>query len=270
MFEMHSSLSCVPSTRAADSLCLRLSPLALACAFLSAPVQAQTVLPEVQVTGQAERIGQQLAQPARSASHTGVSNQEVPASVDGVSAEQMQERGDYALVDAVTRTVGLTSSSTPGNGGLSFSSRGFAGVNSVGVAEDGIVLGVAAGTTAYPGDSWGYERIDVLRGPASLMYGSGTMGATVNAIRKQPSRTSSAEVLLGAGTDDTLRLGLGVTGALGAYASYRIDSYTARSAGERDLDQSRNGKFMSTLRLEPTSDLQIDLIADRSVQKPSR
>src|SRR5256885_13161425 len=69
--------------------------------------------------------------------------QEVPASVDGVSAEQMQERGDYALVDAVTRTVGLTASSTPGNGGLAFSSRGFAGVNSVGVAEDGMVLGVA-------------------------------------------------------------------------------------------------------------------------------
>jgi iron complex outermembrane receptor protein len=145
MFEMHSSLS---SPRAAESLSLRLSPLALACAFLCLPAQAQTVLPEVQVSGQAERIGQQLAQPARSASHTGVSNQEVPASVDGISAEQMQERGDYALVDAVTRTVGLTSSSTPGNGGLSFSSRGFAGVNSVGVAEDGMVLGVAAGTTA--------------------------------------------------------------------------------------------------------------------------
>src|SRR5256885_12550151 len=54
------------------------------------------------------------------------------------------------------------------------------------------------------------------------------MGATVNAIRKQPSRTSSAEVLVGAGTDDTLRLGLGVTGALGAYASYRIDRKSTR------------------------------------------
>ncbi|WP_373791971.1 TonB-dependent receptor plug domain-containing protein, partial [Delftia acidovorans] len=159
---MHSSFSRVSSARAAQSLSVRLSPLALACAFICLPAQAQTqtptptptppstALPEVQVTGQAERIGQQLAQPARSASHTGVSNQEVPASVDGVSAEQMQERGDYALVDAVTRTVGLTASSTPGNGGLSFSSRGFAGVNSVGVAEDGMVLGVAAGTTAYP------------------------------------------------------------------------------------------------------------------------
>ena len=181
----------------------------------------------------------------------------------------MQERGDYALVDAVTRTVGLTSSSTPGNGGLSFSSRGFAGSIPWAWPEDGMVLGVAAGTTAYPGDSWGYERIDVLRGPASLMYGSGTMGATVNAIRKQPQPHSSAEVLVGAGTDDTLRLGLGVTGALGAYASYRIDSYTARSAGERDLDQSRNGKFMSTLRLEPTSDLQIDLIADAACKSPA-
>ena len=135
MFEMHSSFSRVSRARAAQSLSVRLSPLALACAFICLPAQAQTqtptppstALPEVPVTGQAERIGQQLAQPARSASHTGVSNQEVPASVDGVSAEQMQERGDYALVDAVTRTVGLTSSSTPGNGGLAFSSRGFAG-----------------------------------------------------------------------------------------------------------------------------------------------
>lgn len=269
MFEMH-SFSSRHRESVSPSLVPRPSPLALACAFLCLPLQAQTVLPEVQVSGQAERLGQQLARPAHTASHTGVSNQQVPAGVDGVSAEQVLERGDHGLVEAITRTVGLSSSGSPGNGGLSFSSRGFAGVNSVGVAEDGMVLGVAAGTTAYPGDSWGYERIDVLRGPASLMYGSGTMGATINAIRKQPSRTSSAEVLLGAGTDDTLRLGLGATGALGAHASYRIDSYTARSAGERDLDQSRSGKFMSTLRFEPTSDLLVDLIADRSVQKPSR
>ena len=259
------------STPSSSLSCARLrrwGPLALACALPG--LQAQTVLPEVQVSDQAERIGRNLPLPAHTASHTGVTHQEVPASVDGVSAEQMLERGDYGVADAVSRTVGLSAGGTPGNGGLAFSSRGFYGVNSVGVAEDGMVLGVAAGTTAYPGDSWGYERIDVLRGPASLMYGSGTMGATINAVRKQPSRTRSAEVLLGAGTDDTLRLGLGATGALGAYASYRIDTYNARSAGERDLDATRSGKFMSTLRIQPTSQLQIDLIADRSVQHPSR
>jgi iron complex outermembrane receptor protein len=251
----------------------RFTPLALAAALLCLPAQGQTMLPEVRVSGQAEAaepLGLKLPLPARSASHTGIATKDLPASLDGVSGEQIQERGDYGMAEAVTRTVGLTVNSTPGNGGLAFGSRGFAGVNSVGVAEDGMVLGVAAGTVAYPGDSWGYERIDVLRGPASLMYGSGTMGATVNAVRKQPSRVSSAEMLVAAGTDDTLRLGLGATGALGAYASYRIDAYGQRSAGERDLDRSRGGKFMSTLRLEPRSDLQIDLIADRSEQNPSR
>src|SRR5256885_13811421 len=91
MFEMHSSFSRVSSARAAQSLSVRLSPQARACAFICLPAQAQTqtptptptppstALPEAQVTGQAERIGQQLAQPALSASHTRGSNQNVPA-----------------------------------------------------------------------------------------------------------------------------------------------------------------------------------------------
>ena len=247
-----------------------LRPLAWAAALWCAAAGAQTRLPEVQVTETADRPGQRLALPADTASHTGVALQALPASVDGVSDEQVRERGDYGLADAVTRTVGLTVSSTPGNGGLSFSSRGFAGVNSVAVAEDGLAPGVASGTISYPSESWGYERIEVLRGPAALMYGSGTLGATVNAVRKAPSREASAEVLVAGGSHDSLRLGLGATGALGAYASYRIDAYGSRSAGERDLDVTRNGKFMGTLRIAPRSDLQIDLIADRSAQKPTR
>lgn len=266
---MRSTL-CFSSVSLSQQRPIGLRPLAWAAALWCAAAGAQTSLPEVQVTESAERPGQRLAQPATTASHTGVSLQELPASVDGVSAEQLRERGDYGLVDAVTRTVGLTASSTPGNGGLSFGSRGFAGVNSVGVAEDGLAVGVAAGTVAYPSESWGYERIEVLRGPASLMYGSGSLGATVNAVRKAPSRESSAELLVAGGSHDSLRLGVGATGALGAYTSYRIDAYGSRSAGERDLDLSRNGKFMGTLRIEPRSDLQIDLMADRSVQKPTR
>lgn len=247
-----------------------LHPLALSAALLSAPALAQTTLPEVRVTEQAERTGAQLRLPAQTATRTGMSLLDTPASVDGVSAEQMHERGDIGLVDAITRTVGLSAGSSPGNGGLSFSSRGFAGVNSVGVAEDGVAAGVAAGTISYPSDSWGYERIEVLRGPASLLYGSGTMGATINAVRKQPSRQPSYELLVAGGSDQTARLGLGATGPLGEIASYRIDVYGNRSDGERDLDNAKAGKFMGTLRLDPTRDLQIDLIADRSAQQPAR
>ncbi|GGH61895.1 TonB-dependent receptor [Comamonas phosphati] len=247
-------------------------PVALCAALLCAPALAQTTttLPEVRVSGETEQAGAQLRLPAATASRTGLSIQDTPASVDGVSADQMLERGDVGVADAITRTAGLTSSASPGNGGLSFGSRGFVGVNSVGVAEDGLATGVAAGTISYPAETWGYERIEVLRGPASLMYGSGTMGATINAMRKQPSRERSYEAMASGGSDSTGRIGLGATGPLGEIMSYRLDVYGQRSDGERALDDSRSGKFMGTLRIEPSRDLQIDLIADHSLQKPAR
>lgn len=248
----------------------RLRPVALCVTFLCAPAFAQTTLPEVRVTEESDTTGSQLRLPARSASRTHLDIQDIPTSVDGISAEQVRERGDSGIAAAVTRTVGLTSSASPGNGGLSFGSRGFVGVNSVGVAEDGVAAGVALGTISYPAESWGYERIEVLRGPASLMYGSGTMGATVNAIRKQPSRERSYEVLLAGGSQSTGRIGLGATGPLSDIVTYRLDVYGQRTDGERALDDSRSSKFMGTLRIEPNRDLQIDLIADRSLQKPSR
>lgn len=232
---------------------------------------AQQTLPEVTVqeTRQADSK-LETDRPATSASHVDVRTLDLPASVSGVTAEQMQERADYGVVEAVTRTVGLSSSSEPGNGGLSFSSRGFNGSNSVGVAEDGLVLGVAAETIAYPNSSWGYERLDVMRGPASLMYGSGAMGATINAVRKQPIRESSTELLLSAGSRGTVRAGVGSTGAISDTLSYRIDAYGERTDGERHLDNAKNGKLMSALRWTPRSDLAFDLTADISNQAPSR
>ena len=247
-----------------------LHPVALCAALLCAPVLAQPSLPEVRVAAEPQYPGEQLTLPAQTASRTGLSIQDTPASIDGVSAEQVRERGDHGVAEAVTRTVGLTSSASPGNGGLAFASRGFAGVNSVGVAEDGLSAAIAAGTISSPSDSWGYERIEVLRGPGSLMYGSGTMGATINAVRKQPSRVASHEAMVSGGSDATARIGLGATGALGDIASYRLDVYGQRSDGERALDASRSGKFMGTLRIEPSSDLQIDLSADHSLQQPTR
>ncbi len=268
MRNLHTRFFATNPSRKNPPFALRAVQLAL---LWPAAAMAQQALPEVTV--QENRPAEEKLETNRSAtsaSHVDVRILDLPASVSGVSTEQMQERADYGVVEAVTRTVGLSSSSEPGNGGLSFSSRGFNGSNSVGVAEDGLVLGVAAETIAYPNTSWGYERLDVMRGPASLMYGSGTMGATINAVRKQPSRESSTEVLLSAGNRGTVRAGVGSTGAISDTLSYRIDAYGERTDGERHLDNSKNGKLMSALRWTPRSDLTFDLTADISNQAPSR
>lgn len=257
-----------PALRAGHSLSkICLTVLCASLAWDSALAQ-EAMLPTMEVTASAESSGLGLAESAVTGSRTGIRVQELPASVEKLDAKVMQERGNFEVVDAITRTTGLTSQGTGGNGGMAFSSRGFAGVNSVGVAEDGTRLTVAAGTINYPNDSWGYESVEVLRGPASIVYGAGTAGAVINSVRKQPSRESSNEVLLGIGEYGTARLGLGSAGPIGEIASYRVDVYGHRSDGKRDLGRSQGGKFMGTLRLQPSSDLRFELLADISDQKP--
>lgn len=252
---------------------MRRHPLTLAVLAALAPwgaAQAETELATLRVTSNRDAATLGLDQPSSGASRTGIAARELPASFEAVDSRTIGERGDYAVTDAITRSTGLTGVGNNGNGGLSFSTRGFSGPDSVGVAENGARLATGAGTQTYPGDSWGYERIEVLRGPASIVYGSGTVGATINAVRKAPSRDASLETLAGIGTDGLVRLGVGAGGSLGDYASYRLDAYGRHSDGERDLGASRGGKLMSTLRFQPRSDLAFEVLADYSDQRPER
>lgn len=230
----------------------------------------ETMLGTVNVRDTRAAASLHLDESTQSGSRTGVTAKELPASLEIVDSEAMRERGDTQIGEAIARTTGLTNNSSPGNGGLSFSSRGFTGTNSVGVAEDGVRLQTASGTQNYPSNVWGYERIEVLRGPASIVYGSGTIGATINAVRKAPSRTRSYELMAGLGTDGYKQLGIGATGPVGEIASYRIDAYGFHNDGYRDLGKAHGGKLMSKLRLQPTSNLRIDLTADYSLTHPER
>lgn len=247
-----------------------LVPAALAMAAQpadSASVPAQ--LPTVHVTDSAEaRLG--LAQKTTSGSRTGLATLDLPASLEHVDEQTWQARGDSRMADIIGRTVGMTPLSATGYNSLSFSTRGFTGTNSVGIAEDGVRLGVASSTTPYPANSWGYERVEVLRGPASIVYGTGTTGATANVVRKQPTRETLREVLLGAGSHGAAKLGLGMGGALGETLSYRVDAYGHYTNGEHEMARASGGKLLSTLRWQPTAALRLELLADVSDEKPAR
>ena len=251
------------------------SPSQLSIAVLAALATmgsacADTQLAPVEVTAEREASSLGLDQASTTGSRTGVTVRELPASIESVDSATIRERGDYTIMDAITRATGVTGVGSAGNGAMSFSTRGFTDTNSVGLAEDGMRLSTGAGTQNYPNDSWGYERIEVLRGPASVVYGSGTVGATINAVRKAPSRTASAEALFGIGTDGTGRIGLGGTGALGEIASFRVDAYGHTTDGQRDLGNASGSKLLTTLRLQPSSDLRFELLADYSKQNPER
>ncbi|MEG0148130.1 MAG: TonB-dependent receptor [Comamonas sp.] len=231
--------------------------------------EAAITLPAVHVTASPEgALG--LSLPSTSGSRTSIATLDLPASLDQVNSDTWQERGDSRMADIIGRTVGMTPLSATSYSSLSFSTRGFTGTNSVGIAEDGVRLGVASTTTPYPANSWGYERVEVLRGPASIVYGSGTVGATANVVRKQPTRETVREVLVGAGSHGSAKLGLGMGGAISETLSYRVDAYGHYTNGEHDMSRASGGKLMSTLRWQPTAALRLELLADVSDEKPAR
>src|SRR5690606_18831676 len=125
-----------------------------------------------------------------------------------------RERGDNRVTDAITRAVGFSDAASPGNGSTAVTARGFSGHGSVMQLYDGSRPYVSSGTVTFPFDTWSVERVEVLHGPASVLYGEGAVGGAVNIVPKKPSRETSIEGRVAYGSDDTRRAALGITGPL--------------------------------------------------------
>jgi outer membrane receptor protein involved in Fe transport len=83
-----------------------------------------------------------------------------------------------------------------------------------------------------PSDALNISRVEVVRGPAALLYGTGNFGGIVNYISKKPSRTPGYEVRVAAGTEGFQRFEADATGPLGNVwnLAYRLTT----SVDERD------------------------------------
>jgi outer membrane receptor protein involved in Fe transport len=71
-------------------------------------------------------------------------------------------------------------------------------------------------------DSVNISRIEVARGPASLLYGVGNFGGVVNYLQKLPQHKEAGEVSFAYGNYDYMRSTIDVTGPLGEKAAYRV------------------------------------------------
>src|SRR5256885_16388801 len=94
---------------------------------------------------------------------------------------------------------------------------------------------------SFPFDTWSIGRIEVLRGPASAIYGDGAIGGVINVIPKKPTRSPIRnEVQATVGTDGKRGLAFGSGGAIDEHWSYRLDASGDRSDGWGDRGDSSN------------------------------
>lgn len=196
---------------------------------------------------------------------------QTPASVEVISAATIAERGQLNILDAVTQNAaGFTANPEPGNGGVSFNTRGFTGVGSVMTLLDGTRLQVGSGTATFPYDTWSAERIEVLRGPASVLYGTEAIGGVVNVISKLPTWIPRNEAEISLDSNMTRRIAVDSGGPVNRDVAYRITATGNMSDGWVDRDNTSNLAIHAAVAIRQTEDVTWTLSTDYGDRRPSR
>ena len=194
---------------------------------------------------------------------------QTPAAVEVLPGDVIRQRGDPSIVESVTRAAGITSEATPGDGGTALSTRGFVGHNSVMYLLDGARLFVGAGTVTFPFDPWSVDRIEVLHGPASVMYGQGAIGGVINIVSRRPStQAQEAEVELGFGEDARSHAAVDLTGPLNEDWAYRLDASYSQADNWVDRGDSDSLALAGTLQWDVSDSLRLALSYDYGDQNP--
>jgi iron complex outermembrane receptor protein len=162
---------------------------------------------------------------------------ELPMTVHGVPSYVIQEQGVNDLVGALQNVPGVYAFTNYGvYEGYTF--RGF--LDLFPSMANQLVDGVRHEGNRINSQTVNVERVEVLKGPSSALYGGGAIGATVNIIRKKPSAIPAYDFSASAGSWQTLRGTFGATGRLASDAVlYRLDLGAEDREGYRHNDATR-------------------------------
>lgn len=148
---------------------------------------------------------------------------DLPQSVRTLTSELLRDAGVTSLAGALDLASGISRQSDLGGLWDSYAMRGFTGDPNFG--SDYMVNGFAA-SRGYNGmrDIAGTQSVEILKGPASALYGRGEPGGTVNILTKKPRFTPQYAVDMGVGSHATKRVAADLTGPLSDTVAYRLNA----------------------------------------------
>jgi vitamin B12 transporter len=165
---------------------------------------------------------------------------QAPGSVTVVTAQEIASRSYGSVAEALETVPGISVVRSGPRGQItSLFARG-ANSNHTLVMRDGMVLNDPSSPTgAYDFSSMsldGVERIEIVRGPLSTLYGSSAIGAVINIISKSGTLVPRHAVSLAAGSDRRIESSLSTSGSSGRLRYYFSLSYD-RSDGQTAVMQ---------------------------------
>jgi len=202
--------------------------------------------------------------------------QDTPVAVSAVSGEGLKDKGIAEIQDLelAVPSLDVTQSATSSQQVFSIRGLGTSGFNaglepSVGVFIDGVYRSRAASAI---GDFISVERVEVLRGPQSTVFGKNTPAGVISVITQLPDQEFGFDIEQTLGNyDSTITRGT-VTGPISDTVAFRLSgNYNKRDGfidnlqeGEGDVNDRDRYALRGQLLIDATDDITIRIIADTS------
>ncbi len=224
------------------------------------PLQLDPVVVDERLARDRVRSTTDLTAPNTTGSRLPGTARDVPGSVESINQATIQERGKRTWIDALEGMTGFTAAVRPGAAGV-MSARGFT-ENSFALLYDGIrVSSTTITTRTY--DAFMFDRIEVLRGPASVLFGESAVGGAINLVRKAPGpQPQPLEVMTTLSMPAGLRVGVGKGGRIGDSLTWRLDGVINAERGTANGSELRSGNISGAIRWQVTDHIATGLDFD--------
>ena len=164
---------------------------------------------------------------------------DTPQTVEVVPQFILRDEQNRTLTDAIRNVPGISiAAGESGAQGDNLTIRGF-------TARNDIFLDGIRDFGSYYRDSFNYEQVEVLEGPAGVQFGRGSTGGVINQESKIPAADKFVNVTAQVGTDLTRRLAVDVNEPLGVFAdgtSLRVNA-VANEGGVAGRPYAENRRF---------------------------
>ncbi|MDM0123308.1 TonB-dependent siderophore receptor [Variovorax arabinosiphilus] len=199
-------------------IAVRSGPATMSIQRALEPSATGSTLPQVTVTAALDRetavgpVAGYVAKRSATGSKTDTPILETPQSISVVTSDELRNRQAETLSQALNYTPGFTSQPTSFNRTADrFRIRGMDVESATsGSLRDGLRLQ----SNSYDGiqEPFGLERVEVLRGAASVLYGQLSPGGVINAISKRPTSTPLRELNVQLGNHDRRQISADFSG----------------------------------------------------------
>jgi outer membrane cobalamin receptor len=215
-------------------------------------------------TASADEPGVKLKEVVVTATRTEKEPQDVTQSVTVITADEIRKSGAKTAEEVIERTTSVDLHDTgPKGSKTEFSLRGSTAQQVLVLLDGRRMNSVAVGGfdfSTLPVSVDAIERIEILRGPSSVLYGADAVGGVINIITKKPTGQESTVTSAG-GSHGYWTLGASNAAKVGNYY-YSLSANRERSDGYRinsDLDKTVAG---GKIGYEVSNDSSLEFTAD--------